>query len=132
MAEVSATCLASVRCVEAGVPGDGEGLSVGNRPEALPPGLSVEPVPFRFGRLPTASGEVDSVGGAAMKSEADDVGFADDVDVADDVGVGWLAAVTCTETDAAGSSTRSVVALTVAVSCADVTDDALAGMDMDA
>lgn len=46
------------------MPGDcGEdGLSVGNRPPALPPGLSVEPEPFELfepfkkGRLPTDSG----------------------------------------------------------------------------
>jgi hypothetical protein len=45
----------------------GEGLRVGNRPEALPPGLSVAPVVGLAagtpGRLPTGSGDVDGVGG---------------------------------------------------------------------
>jgi hypothetical protein len=46
-----------------------EGSRVGNRPEALPPGLSVEPVPFRDGRLPTASGDVTSPVGVGAVPE---------------------------------------------------------------
>jgi hypothetical protein len=66
---VLATVLALARCP--GLPagpdgGDDDGLSVGNSPPALPPGLSVEPEPFKLfelpepsrkGRLPTGSGE---------------------------------------------------------------------------
>jgi hypothetical protein len=43
-----------------------DGLSVGNRPEALPPGLSVEPAVGlaveTLGSEPTGSGDVDGVG----------------------------------------------------------------------
>ena len=44
----------------------GDGLRVGNRPEALPPGLSVVPVvglvTEMWGRVPTGSGDVDGAG----------------------------------------------------------------------
>lgn len=47
--------------------GVGDGLSAGNRPEALPPGLRVEPVEGSVGAEtpgsdPTGSGDVDGVG----------------------------------------------------------------------
>src|SRR5215469_1091773 len=45
-ADVSATGLALARCPGAAVLDCGDGVSVGNRPPALPPGLSVELVPF--------------------------------------------------------------------------------------
>jgi hypothetical protein len=55
-------------------------------------------------------------------------GFRDAVGVGVADGLGLLAAVTRTAADAVGSL-RRLVALAVAVSCADVTDDALAGTD---
>jgi hypothetical protein len=108
-AEVSATGLPFARCAtaEPDAPGDDAGLSAGNRPEALPPGLSLVPVPLRSGKPP---GEIDDVDVLALG-----VG----------VGVGWPDAVTCTFTDAFGSLTR-LAALAVAVSCTDVPEDALA------
>jgi hypothetical protein len=56
--------------------GDGDGLRVGNKPAALPPGLSVAPVVGLVtptaGRLPTGSGEVvgDVVGVVVGSEEA--------------------------------------------------------------
>ena len=85
-----------------------DGWSVGNRPPALPPGLSVgltvEVIP---GRLPTGSGVVVVIGNAAGMGDVDVDGLGDvDVDgltvpeiwtVADDVGsVGRLAALPVT------------------------------------
>lgn len=46
-----------------------EGLRVGNRPAALPPGLSVEPEPLRKGRFPTGSGVVTDEGGMVVVVE---------------------------------------------------------------
>lgn len=113
-AEVAATGLAFARCAT-GEPdplGDDEGLSVGNRPEALPPALSLLPaVPLRYGRLPTESGDVDVVEPGRLGVEL--------------VGVTRPNATTCTLTDAFGLLTR-LVALTVAVSRTDVTEAALA------
>ena len=111
-AEMSETGLAfALRgAAEGDPPGAGDGgVSGGNRPEALPPRLNlVPPVPFRFGKLPIETGNVDVVG----------VGVAED----------WPDAVTRTVTDTFGSLTR-LDALAVAVSRTDVTEDALAATD---
>lgn len=109
--EASATGLAFARCAtaEPDLPVDDEGLSVGNRPEALPPGLSLVPaVPLRYGKAPGESGDVDVVVPGRLGVEA-----------------GRPGAVTCTVTDAFGLLTR-LAALAVAVSRTDVTEDALA------
>lgn len=60
MAEVLATIRALGSRCPGGVPGEasGVGLTVGNRPPALPPGLSVELGVSTNGRLPTGSGDV--------------------------------------------------------------------------
>lgn len=108
-AEVAATGLAFARCAtgELDPLGDDEGLSVGNRFDALPPRLSLVPaVPLRYGRLPTESGDVDAVAPGWLGVEL--------------VGVTWPNAVTCTVADAFGALTR-LAALTVAVSRTDVT-----------
>ena len=87
------------------VPGDG--LRVGNRPDALPPGLSVEPVEGLVvetpGRLPTGSGDVAGVGCA---TDADPL--------------------IATVADAFGSLGR-LAALPITVSRTDFTVDAVAG-----
>ncbi len=94
-----------------------DGWSVGNRPPALPPGLSVglmvEVIP---GRLPTGSGVVVVIGNANGIGDVDGLGDVDGVTVpeiwtvADDVGsVGRLAA------------------LPITVNLTDVTDDAVVG-----
>jgi hypothetical protein len=109
---VSATGLSLARCatVEPDFPVDDEGLSVGNRPEALPPGLSLPAGPLRSGRFSVVSG--------------------DDVVPLDALGavVGRPDAVTCTVTDAFGSLTR-LAALAVAVSRTDITEEAVAATD---
>ena len=85
----------------------GDGSSVGNRPEALPPGLSVAPDAGSgaetAGREPTGSGDVDGVGDVT------------DVDP-----------LIATVTDAFGSLGR-LAALPITVNRTDVTVDAVAG-----
>jgi hypothetical protein len=108
---VSAAGLSLARCatVEPDLPVDDEGLSVGNRPETSPPGLSLPDGPLRYGRLSIVSG--------------------DDVLPLDRLGVvGWPDAVTCTVTDTVGSLTR-LAALAVAVSRTDFTEEAVAATD---
>jgi len=89
--------------------GLGDGLSAGNRPEALPPGLSVAPVVGLVvetaGRLPTGSGDV----------EGDVEGVADDTDP-----------LIATVTDALGSLGR-LAALPMTVSRTDFTPESVAG-----
>ena len=88
-------------------PGLVDGVSVGNRPEALPPGLSDAPVVGLTagtpGRLPTGSGDVDGVGGVT------------DTDP-----------LMARLTDAFGSLGR-LAALPITVSRTDCTADAVAG-----
>jgi hypothetical protein len=85
-----------------------EGDSAGNRPAALPPGLSVGLAPCRYGRLPTDSGVVVVTG----------VGVAD-------VPAPAGAAVTFTVADASGLFGRCA-ALMIAVSLTDLTLDEVA------
>ena len=113
-----------------------EGLIVGNRPDALPPGLSVDPEPFRNGRFPTVSGEVTLVagGGAVVvvvpdvdDDEDDDEDEEEDDDDEDDVEL--AGAVTVTGIVAAGAFERLAPPLTlpVTVSFTDVTEVAVVG-----
>jgi hypothetical protein len=85
----------------------GDGFRVGNRPEALPPGLSVAPVVGLIvgtpGRLPTGSGDVDGVG---CVTDTDPL--------------------IATVADALGSLVR-LAALPITISRTDFTDDAVAG-----
>ena len=74
------------------------GLSVGNRPDALPPGLSVGIAAGMPGRLPTGSGEVTITGTGGTP-----VGFCPAVAVAVAAGGG---AVTETVADAFGFFAR--------------------------
>jgi hypothetical protein len=90
-------------CLAAG--GAADGLSVGNRPAALPPGLSTGLALGRYGRLPTASGDTSVVACA--------VGSAGLV-------VAELAAVTDVVADTCGSLVRPVV-LATAVKRTEVT-----------
>ena len=96
-----------------------DGWSVGNRPPALPPGLSVglmeEVIP---GRLPTGSGDVVVIGNAGVLGEVDGLG---DVDV-DGVTVPEI----WTVADDVGSVGR-LAALPVTVSLTDFTDVAVVG-----
>lgn len=108
------------------------GLSVGNSPEAFPPGLRLlDPLLLRNGRLPTprveltpgATGGTVVVGGTLPlptgggEDEAGGVGVADLLEA----GFGLAGAVTDTEADAAGSAVRGVVDLPVTVSFTDFT-----------
>ena len=90
------------------------GLSVGNKPATLPPGLRVGLVAGMFGRLPTGSGAV-TVSGACGVVE---VGFA----VAGVV----AGVVTAMAADALGSVAR-VAALPIAVRLTDLTVAAVTG-----
>ena len=96
-----------------------DGWSVGNRPPALPPGLSVglmvEVIP---GRLPTGSGDVVVSGNADALGVVDGLG---DVDV-DGVTVPEI----WTVADEVGSVGR-LAALPVTVNVTDFTDDAVVG-----
>ena len=96
-----------------------DGWSVGNRPPALPPGLSVglmvEVIP---GRLPTGSGDVVVSGNADALGVVDGLG---DVDV-DGVTVPEI----WTVADDVGSVGR-LAALPVTVNVTDFTDDAVVG-----
>lgn len=96
-----------------------DGWSVGNRPPALPPGLSVglmvEEIP---GRSPTGSGVVVVTGNANGLGDVEGLG---DVDV-DGVTVPEILTVA----DDVGSVGR-LVALPVTVNLTDVTDDAVVG-----
>jgi hypothetical protein len=87
--------------------GPGDGLRVGKRPEALPPGLSVAPVVGLVremaGRVPTGRGDVD---GAADVTDVDPL--------------------TATVADAFGSVGR-LPALPITVSWTDFTSDAVTG-----
>lgn len=96
------------------------GERAGNRPAALPPGLSAAlgVTPGRYGRLPTDTGEVlvTGVAGAVGVAEvAGEVGVDEAVD----------AAVTATVAEAVGSLGR-LAALPVTVNWTDVTVDAVA------
>jgi hypothetical protein len=92
--------------------GDGDGLRVGNKPAALPPGLSDAPVVGLFaetaGRLPTGSGDVVGVAVGVVVGPED------------------AAAVMATVTAAFGSVGR-LAALPITVSRTDFTVDAVAG-----
>jgi uncharacterized protein YodC (DUF2158 family) len=100
------------------------GLRVGNRPEALPPGLSVDPVPFRYGKFPTWSGDVtspDGTGGTLLLE------VVPEVEVDEDLAGGVVTEIV---SDTWGSFTTCAVAqvtVNVAVSFTDVTDVADAG-----
>jgi hypothetical protein len=98
-----------------------DGWSVGNRPPALPPGLSVgltvEVIP---GRLPTGSGVVVVIGSAAGMGDVDVDGLGDvDVD-------GLTVPEIWTVADDVGSAGR-LAALPVTVNLTDFTDDAVVG-----
>jgi hypothetical protein len=82
-------------CLAAG--GSADGLSVGNRPAALPPGLSTGLALGRNGRFPTLSGDTSVVPGAVGSAE---------------LVVAGLAAVTDVVADACGSLVRPVVLAT--------------------
>jgi hypothetical protein len=90
-------------CLAAG--GSADGLSVGNRPAALPPGLSTGLALGRNGRFPTLSGDTSVVPGAVGSAE---------------LVVAGLAAVTDVVADACGSLVRPVV-LATAVKRTEVT-----------
>jgi hypothetical protein len=98
-----------------------DGWSVGNRPPALPPGLSVglmvEVIP---GRLPTGSSVVVVIGNADGIGDVDGLG---DVDVDVD---GVTVPEIWTVADDVGSVGR-LAALPVTVSLTDFTDDAVVG-----
>ena len=102
-----------------------DGWSVGNRPPALPPGLSVgltvEVIP---GRLPTGSGVVVVIGNAAGIGDVDGVG---DVGGVGDVEVDGLTVPEIwTVADDVGSVDR-LAALPVTVNLTDFTDVAVVG-----
>src|ERR1700677_3102896 len=102
-----------------------EGLSVGNSPEAFPPGLRLDPLPFSDGRVPAGSVEVtpDTSGGTDVFT-----GGAAEDGVAVGVGVDppeadfdLAGAVTDTATDAFGAELMSLP-VPVAVSVTDLTE----------
>src|SRR5579863_5151392 len=93
------------------VEGSADGVSVGNRPAALPPGLSTGLALGRYGKLPAVSGDT-SVPPAAPGS-------------AEFVAAGLAAAVTDTVADAFGSVVRPA-ALAAAVKRTEVTVVAVA------
>jgi len=95
-------------CVDVG--GSADGVSVGNRPAALPPGLSTGLALGRNGRLPAVSGDTSVLPGA--------------LGAAGVVAAG-LAAVTDTVADACGSVVRPA-ALAAAVKRTEVTVVAVA------
>ena len=98
------------------VGGSADGVSVGNRPAALPPGLSTGLAAGRYGRLPAVSGDTSVVlpGAPGAPGSAEVVA----------VGLG-LAAVTDTVADACGSVVRPA-ALAAAVKRTEVTVVAVA------
>src|SRR6516225_908249 len=102
-ADVFATGWACGSCVAVGESGDG--VSVGNRPAALPPGLSTGLALGRNGRLPAVSGDTSV--------PSDGLGLAEFV-------AAGLAAVTDTVADARGSVVRPAV-LAAAVKRTEVT-----------
>lgn len=89
--------------------GSADGVSAGNRPAALPPGLSTGLALGRYGRLPAVSGATSVPPGTLGSAEF----------VAAFVGAG-LAAVTDVVADARGSVVRPA-ALAVAVKRTEVT-----------
>lgn len=113
--------LALLPCPPVPPAGVGEGLSVGNSPPALPPGLSVlfmplfmpftPVVPLTNGKLSTDSGEALTLG----------------FGVGEVLGVVTGAAVTEIAADACGSLDR-FAALPMTVSLTDVTEVAAAGI----
>jgi len=92
--------------------GSVDGVSVGNRPAALPPGLSTGLALGRNGRLPAVSGDTSVLPGAVGSAEFELV-------------AAGLAAVTDTVADACGSVVRPV-ALAAAVKRTEVTVVAVA------
>jgi hypothetical protein len=102
---------------------------VGNSPDALPPGLTldVDPAPM-VGRLPTGSGEVLLPAPPAPTPLAPDPLVPDPLvpDPLPPVPVVCVPALTVIGTDTAGLATRPL-ALAVAVSLTEVTDVAVAG-----
>src|ERR1700751_4437922 len=88
-AEVFATGWVCGSCLAVG--GSVDGVSVGNRPAALPPGLSTGLALGRYGRLPTVSGDTSVPPGVLGSAEFVAAG---------------LAAVTDTVADACGSVVR--------------------------
>ena len=102
------------------VPGLGteDGLMVGNRPEAFPPGLRLEeePNPPMAGRLPTGSCDCELPGRVLLPRLGDD-------------DAGALLLLTVTDTDTDGSLTR-LAALARAVSFTEVSVVSAAGTVM--
>src|ERR1700691_1993264 len=103
-----------------------EGLSVGNSPEAFPPGLRLDPLPLSDGRVPIGSVEVTpgssggTPAGTGVVDEGEGVGEGGEPP---EPGFDFFGAVTDTRTDALGAL-RSFVALAVAVSVTDLTETA--------
>ncbi|HWG03146.1 MAG TPA: hypothetical protein VG164_15030 [Trebonia sp.] len=113
------------------------GLSVGNSPEAFPPGLRLlDPLLLRNGRLPTPSVELTpaATGGTVVVvvlAGGDEGGGADEgggVGVADLLAAGFGLAGAVTDTEAdAAGDVGRALALPVAVKITDLTDVAELG-----
>jgi len=110
-----------------------DGLSLGNSPDAFPPGLSVDPPPLRKGSPPAGSVEVAPDGNGTVVVVPGDVepgADDDDADDDDDDAEGEadaLGAVTEMGTDAFGSE-LTPVPLPATVSCTDLTEVAVLAM----
>lgn len=103
-----------------------DGLSLGNREEALPPGFSADPLPLRNGSLPTPSCEVTPLGWgtvvAAPGTAAEEVAAELEADADGDADGDAGGAVTVIGSDAFGYGVLTFVPLAVAVSFTDLTE----------
>lgn len=105
--------------------GTADGFTVGNSPDALPPGARlVEPAPLIVGRLPTGSGDVTPPPPGRFPGVVPPGGLPGELD--EPVGVVVPGAVTETEVPAAAVLVRCA-ALSDAVSLTELTEVAVAG-----